>query len=49
MDGQRLLHAVQHERNVVEEIIAEMRAIKPARAPRRELQVPPDIKVHLTK
>ena len=49
MDGQRLLHAVRHERNVVEEIIAQMRAIKPARAPSRELQVPPDIKVHFTQ
>ena len=49
MDGKRLLHAVKHERNVVHEIIAEMRAIKPARQSLRELQVPADTKVHFIK
>jgi ubiquinone/menaquinone biosynthesis C-methylase UbiE len=47
MDGPQLIRAVKHERNVVVEIVAHMRAIKPAREPLRELQVPPEIKVNL--
>ena len=47
MDGQRLLHAVQHERNIVHEIVAQMVAVKPARPPEQSLQRPPEIKVHV--
>ena len=47
MDGPRLLHAVRHERNVVSEIRAEMRAIKPGRAPIRSNQMAPEVKVNL--
>ena len=47
MNGPRLLHAVQHERNIVSEIAAKLVAIKPARPPEQSQQRPPEIKVHL--
>ncbi len=47
MTGEQLIHAVKHGRNAVVEIVAHMRAIKPARQPLRENQVPPEVKVNL--
>jgi SAM-dependent methyltransferase len=38
------MHRVRYERNVVREMIATLRAVKPAREPKRELQVQPEIK-----
>lgn len=38
---------IQHERNVVKEMICEMRAVKPMREPKRELQMQPQIKIVL--
>lgn len=41
--GQQLLGRVQRERNIVSEMVATLRAVKPAREPKRELQVQPKI------
>jgi predicted SAM-dependent methyltransferase len=41
----RILDVVHRERNIVSEMVARLRAIKPAREPRRELQVRPPIKI----
>ncbi len=38
------MNRVRMRRNVVREMIATLRAVKPIREPRRELQVPPEIK-----
>lgn len=38
------MNRVRMRRNVVREMIATLRAVKPAREPKRELQVPPTIK-----
>ena len=38
------MNIVRAERNVVREMIATLRAVKPIREPKRELQVPPEIK-----
>jgi len=38
---------IQYERNMVKEMICEMRAVKPAREPIRELQSPPEIEIGL--
>lgn len=35
------VRALEHDRNVVAEMIVELRCVKPARRPLRELQVPP--------
>jgi tetratricopeptide (TPR) repeat protein len=43
----QVLAKVQSERNVVRELVCEMRAIKPIREPRRELQTPPRIEIEL--
>ena len=47
MDGPRLLYAVKHERNIVSEIKATLRAIKPVRPPEKSYQQPPKIRVDL--
>lgn len=41
----RILDVVHRERNIVSEMVARLRAIKPAREPRREFQVRPPIKI----
>ena len=41
------MEAIKHRRNSVIEMIATMRAIKPIRAPRRELQVAPTITINV--
>lgn len=38
-----IMTKVRHERNIVKEMIAELRAVKPIREPRRDLQVYPEI------
>ncbi len=47
LDGPRLLRAVKHERNIVSEMVAELRAIKPARPSEKAHQQPAKINVHL--
>ena len=42
-----LLAMVQSERNFVREMSCELRAVKPRREPRAELQVPPAVKIVL--
>lgn len=44
---QEVFTKAQYERNVVNEMICEMRAVKPIREPRRELQTQPQIEVEL--
>jgi len=44
---ERLVEAIRHYRNIVTEMIVEMTAIKPARAPKRELQTSPNIVVKI--
>lgn len=39
----KLAERVRHDRNVVQEMIVYMHAVKPAREPRRELIVPPSV------
>lgn len=43
----QVLAKVQSERNLVREMICEMRALKPIREPRRDLQVAPRIEIEL--
>ena len=43
LDSQFLLRTVFRERNVVQEMLVRLRAVKPIREPRRELQVLPKI------
>ena len=38
---------IQYERNVVKEMICEMRAVKPIREPKQELQVQPKVEISL--
>jgi hypothetical protein len=38
---------VANRRNVVQEMVADLRAVKPIRQPLRELQVPPRIEILL--
>ncbi|MGZ5233961.1 MAG: class I SAM-dependent methyltransferase, partial [Burkholderiales bacterium] len=38
---------IRYERNVVKEMICDMRAVKPMREPKRELQTPPEINLAL--
>lgn len=45
LDAQAILDKVQRERNVVREMICELRAIKPMRLSKRELQVQPRVKI----
>lgn len=45
LEPQAFFHRVQTERNLVREMVAELRAVKPARAPRRELMVPPAVTI----
>jgi len=40
---------IQYERNVVKEMICEMRAVKPLREPKRELQIQPKIEISLVE
>lgn len=40
---QEIFTKVQHERNVVQEMICELHAVKPVRAPKRELIIQPRI------
>lgn len=44
-DAQRFFRRIQTERNLVREMVAELRAVKPARAPRRELMSPPAVTI----
>lgn len=44
---ERLVEAIRHYRNVATQMIVEMTAIKPARAPKRELQTSPNIVVKI--
>ena len=44
MTVETAMNIVRSERNVVREMIATLRAVKPIREPKRELQVPPAIK-----
>lgn len=46
---QHLLRRVRRERNVVLEMIAELRAVKPIRSPLRELQVAPELRFVIQK
>ena len=43
LDQQELMHKVFRDRNVVQEMIVTLRAVKPIREPKRELQVLPKI------
>ena len=45
LDPQAAFAKAQHERNVVREMICELRAVKPLREPRRELQAAPRIEI----
>jgi len=36
-----VLERINHERNIVHEMVAVLRKVTPLREPRRELQVPP--------
>lgn len=47
MDAQQILQRVNTLRNVVKEMIVELVAIKPIREPRQDLQVQPDVQIHL--
>jgi len=47
MDASIILELIQSQRNVVREMVAELEAIKPARPPLRELQVPAAIEIAL--
>ena len=47
MDAQQILQRVNTLRNVVSEMIAELVAVKPIREPRQDLQVQPDIRIHI--
>ena len=49
MDGKALLYAVSHERNIVHEIITELRAIKPARPQSKEHMTRSEITVQMFK
>lgn len=44
-DANALLARIHHERNLVVEMVAELEAVKPARAPLRELQIAPAIHI----
>ena len=44
-DAQRFFRRIQTERNLVREMVAELRAVKPARAPKRELMRPPAVTI----
>jgi SAM-dependent methyltransferase len=44
-DAQRFFRRIQSERNLVREMVAELRAVKPARAPKRELMTPPAVTI----
>lgn len=48
LTAQQIFSKTQTERNVVVEMVCEMRAIKPVREPRRDLQVPPTIEIGYT-
>lgn len=48
LDAGRILERVMSLRNIVVEMIAELRCVKPAREPRKELQVAPRIHIQLT-
>lgn len=47
MSVEFIMKDVEHKRNVVREMIANLRAVKPIRQPIRELQVPPHIEILL--
>ena len=44
MSDEELSHAVRYSRNVVAEMVVELRAVKPARPPERDLQAPPQVR-----
>jgi SAM-dependent methyltransferase len=46
-DAQEILKRINTLRNVVKEMIAELVAVKPIREPRKELQVLPELNIHL--
>jgi len=48
LSTQEIFTKSQYERNVVNEMICEMRAVKPMREPKRELQTQPQIIISLT-
>jgi len=45
LNHQQIFAKTQHERNIVKEMICELRAIKPMREPREELQTPLQIEI----
>jgi SAM-dependent methyltransferase len=45
LDSQQIFTKGQYERNVVQEMICEMRAVKPMREAKRELQTRPQIEI----
>jgi SAM-dependent methyltransferase len=48
IDAQKLMERVMTQRNVVQEMVAELRCVKPLRPPQRELQKPPPIDLRLS-
>jgi SAM-dependent methyltransferase len=47
LSPQEAFKKIRYERNVVKEMICDMRAVKPMREPKRELQKPPEINLAL--
>lgn len=47
MTAAAIMKDLANQRNVVQEMVAHMRAVKPIREPRRELQVQPRIEIFL--
>jgi SAM-dependent methyltransferase len=47
LSPQEAFTKIRYERNVVKEMICDMRAVKPMREPKRELQTPPEINLAL--
>lgn len=46
LDDEALLEAIRTQRNWVMEMIADLRAVKPPRDPRRDLQVAPRVELY---
>lgn len=47
LDTQQIFMKTLHERNMVREMVCDLRAIKPRREPRRELQTTPQLEIKL--
>jgi len=48
IDDQQIKMLIQYQRNIVAEMVVTLRAVKPAREPRRELQESPEIVIQRT-